>query len=105
MIVITVVRTVDWHGQWRVAEGHHATQHSFDYSLLASYRRAERQAETYAKALKQSWDMGGTGGYADIVEAIRDPRHKNHKDMLESVGRRFDPEKFRATAATGEMRR
>jgi len=49
--------------------------------------------------------MGGTGGYADIVEAIRDPRHENLKDMLELVGRRSDPEKFRATAATGEMRR
>ncbi len=50
-------------------------------------------------------DVGGMWGYADFLDAIRDPRHENHKDMLEWVGRRFDPEKFSATAATKEMRR
>ncbi|HEY1603817.1 MAG TPA: LexA family transcriptional regulator, partial [Pirellulales bacterium] len=50
-------------------------------------------------------DVGGMWGYADFLDAIRDPSHENHKDMLTWVGRRFDPEKFSATAATKEMRR
>jgi hypothetical protein len=50
-------------------------------------------------------DVGGTFGYVDFLEAIQDPRHENHKEMLEWSGRRFDPEKFSAATATKEMRR
>jgi hypothetical protein len=50
-------------------------------------------------------DVGGTWGYADFLEAIQDPRHENHEDLLEWSGRRFDPEKFSASAATKGMRR
>lgn len=50
-------------------------------------------------------DVGGVWGYADFLEAIRDPKHEEHADMLEWIGGKFDPEKFSATAATKEMRR
>ena len=50
-------------------------------------------------------DVGGMRGYAEFLDAIRDPRHEDHKDMLEWVGRRFDPEKLLAAAATKEMHR
>lgn len=49
-------------------------------------------------------DVGGTWGYADFLEAIQDPSHENHEDLLEWIGRRFDPEKFSAASATKEMR-
>lgn len=39
-------------------------------------------------------DCGGDGGYDDFLQAIRNPKHKEHKEMLEWAGGSFDPEKF-----------
>jgi hypothetical protein len=39
-------------------------------------------------------DCGGPWGYGDFLEALRDPRHPEHADMLEWVGGEFDPEQF-----------
>ena len=50
-------------------------------------------------------DVGGPWGYSDFQEAIRDPKHAEHRGMLRWVGRRFDPEKFSSLAATKRMHR
>jgi hypothetical protein len=50
-------------------------------------------------------DCGGVWGYADFVEAIRDPNHPDHGELLEWVGRPFDPEEFDSVLATKEMKR
>jgi len=39
-------------------------------------------------------DVGGCSGYANFLEAWRDPDHDEHKDMRRWVGRKFDPERF-----------
>jgi hypothetical protein len=39
-------------------------------------------------------DCGGTGGYYEFLEAVRDPKHPDHEDMLVWAGGDFDPEKF-----------
>ena len=39
-------------------------------------------------------DVGGTSGYEDFLEAWRDPKHEEHKEMRRWVGRKFDPERF-----------
>ena len=39
-------------------------------------------------------DCGGVWGYADFLEAIRDPKHEEHESMLEWIGGQFDPEAF-----------
>lgn len=39
-------------------------------------------------------DCGGVWGYAELVEAIQDPNHPNHEEMLEWVGGEFDPNEF-----------
>ena len=39
-------------------------------------------------------DCGGIWGYGDLLEAIQDPTHPEHKDMLEWLGGSFDPEEF-----------
>ena len=36
-------------------------------------------------------DVGGVWGYADFLEAIRNPDHEQHEDMLEWVGGRSTP--------------
>jgi len=39
-------------------------------------------------------DCGGAWGYANLLEAIQDPDHDEHDEMLEWVGGEFDPEEF-----------
>jgi hypothetical protein len=39
-------------------------------------------------------DVGGTSGYADFLEAWRDPLHEEHQDMRRWGGRKFNPERF-----------
>ena len=39
-------------------------------------------------------DVGGVWGYGDFLEAIKDPKHPEHNDMLEWIGGEFDPEAF-----------
>jgi hypothetical protein len=39
-------------------------------------------------------DCGGIGGYADFLRAILNPEHKQHKEIMEWIGRKFDPEYF-----------
>ena len=39
-------------------------------------------------------DVGSVPGYAQFLEAICDPGHEDHDDMIEWVGGEFDPEAF-----------
>jgi len=39
-------------------------------------------------------DVGGVWGYEEFLEAIRDPCHREHREMLEWVGGEFDPEEL-----------
>jgi hypothetical protein len=39
-------------------------------------------------------DCGGIWGYASLLEAIRDPEHPEHDEMVDWVGGEFDPEAF-----------
>ena len=39
-------------------------------------------------------DCGGPWGYPDFLQAISDPAHPEHEDMLEWIGGEFDPEEF-----------
>jgi hypothetical protein len=50
-------------------------------------------------------DCGGIWGYPDFVEAIQNPDHERHEDLLEWVGGSFDPEEFDPAKATKAMRK
>jgi hypothetical protein len=50
-------------------------------------------------------DVGGTGGYEDFLEAIRNRRHPEHRRMLEWVGGDFDPEGFYLIPVNDKLRR
>jgi hypothetical protein len=39
-------------------------------------------------------DVGGVWGYADFLQAIANPEHESHDDMLEWIGGKFDPKAF-----------
>ena len=39
-------------------------------------------------------DVGGMGGYKNLLEAIHNPNHPEHEKYLEWIGDSFDPEAF-----------
>lgn len=49
-------------------------------------------------------DCGGVWGYASFLEAIQNPDHPEHDDMLEWVGDSFDPEAFDLAAVNKALR-
>jgi hypothetical protein len=50
-------------------------------------------------------DCGGIWGYAGFLEAIRDPKHPEHEDMLEWVGGEYDPDVFDLDEVNRELQR
>ena len=49
-------------------------------------------------------DVGGVWGYADFLEAIKNPKHEAHEDMKEWIGGRFDPEKFSVAKVNTQLK-
>ena len=39
-------------------------------------------------------DCGGIGGFYDLLDALRDPTHEQHKELKDWVGGDYDPEAF-----------
>ena len=39
-------------------------------------------------------DVGGTVGYYGFLDAVHDPNHPEHEEMLEWIGGEFDPDDF-----------
>jgi hypothetical protein len=50
-------------------------------------------------------DVGGTPGYAEFLDAIADPKHEQHRELLTWVGGTFDPDAFDPAAVTQRMQR
>jgi hypothetical protein len=50
-------------------------------------------------------DCGGIWGYARFLEAIRDPEHPEHDEMVEWVGGDFDPDAFDLDEINTELQR
>jgi len=49
-------------------------------------------------------DVGGSSGYTEYLEAIADPEHEEHENMLRWRGP-FDPEAFSLTAVNQQLRK
>ena len=44
-------------------------------------------------------------GYGDFLEAIANPKHEEHENVLEWIGGRLDSEEFDPKQATKEMKK
>jgi Plasmid pRiA4b ORF-3-like protein len=49
-------------------------------------------------------DCGGPWGYGDLLDAIQNPDHERHEELLEWVGGEFDPEKFDIEEVNEDLR-
>ncbi len=50
-------------------------------------------------------DCGGIWGYANLLEALADPAHEEHEELLEWVGGNFDSERFDKEAVNAVLKR
>ena len=50
-------------------------------------------------------DCGGVAGYERMLEALRDPRHEEHGEWLDWLGREFDPAAFDLDAVNRALER
>jgi len=48
--------------------------------------------------------VGGLWGYRDFLQAFRNPKHPEHEEMLEWVGKKFDPERFDLDGVNGMLK-
>src|SRR3989442_8347000 len=48
-------------------------------------------------------DCGGVPGYYNLLEALRDPNHDEHEELLGWVGGEFDPEAFSVEAVNRRL--
>jgi hypothetical protein len=48
-------------------------------------------------------DCGGIWGYEELLEIISDPKHPEHKSMLEWLGGEFDPDEFDLEQINGDL--
>ncbi len=49
-------------------------------------------------------DVGGLPGYGNFLEAMRDPRHREHEEFLDWIGGAFDPEAFDVDQVNQKLR-
>jgi hypothetical protein len=50
-------------------------------------------------------DCGGLGGYAELLRALKNRKHPEHKSMKEWLGRPFDPELFEVAKTNTWLRK
>ncbi len=48
-------------------------------------------------------DVGGSWGYGEFLDAIADPAHENHAEMMEWAGEPFDPKTVDAEALADDV--
>ena len=50
-------------------------------------------------------DCGGSWGYEELLDTIRDPEHEEYEEMMEWLGGKFDPEEFDLEGVNQALRR
>src|SRR6185312_15744634 len=72
---------------------------SWDHELLVEKCLAAESGRVYPSCLAGERhgppeDCGGIPGFYNLLEAISDPGHEEHDDLIEWLGDGFDPEAF-----------
>ena len=48
-------------------------------------------------------DCGSPWGYAELLDAVKDPKHERHAELMEWIGDDFDPDADQAEWLTAEV--
>lgn len=69
---------------------------SWEHQIVVESASAREPGVRYPRCLKAVGacppeDCGGVPGYTNLLEALKDPRHEDHDDMVEWLGGEFDP--------------
>lgn len=72
---------------------------SWEHELLVEKISPPEKGVSYPRCIKGKRacppeDVGGVWGYDSFLEAIADPNHPEHEELLEWTGGEFDPEAF-----------
>jgi hypothetical protein len=72
---------------------------SWDHRIVVEKRLAPEPGRAYPACLAGQRhappeDCGGIPGFYNLLEAIRDPEHEEHEELLDWVGGGFDPDAF-----------
>jgi hypothetical protein len=83
---------------------------SWEHELLVEKIRPLEEGKRYPVCLtgKRACppeDCGGIRGYASLLEAIRDPEHPEHEEMVKWVESEFDPDIFDLDEVNRELQR
>ena len=69
----------------------------------APSRPPEQNCDKTGKRACPPEDCGGIWGYASFLEALQDPQHPEHEEMVDWVGGEFDPEAFDLDEVNSEL--
>jgi hypothetical protein len=72
---------------------------SWDHQIVVEKRLAPEPGRAYPTCLAGERhgppeDCGGIPGFYNLLEAIRDPEHEQHEELLDWLGGNFDPDAF-----------
>lgn len=72
---------------------------SWEHKIVVEKRMAPDPGDAYpvclaGERLAPPEDSGGIPGFYNLLEAIRDPEHEQHEELLDWLGDGFDPEAF-----------
>lgn len=72
---------------------------SWEHQIVVEKRLAPEPGHAYPACLAGERhgppeDCGGIPGFYNLLEAVRDPEHEQHEELLDWLGGDFDPEAF-----------
>ena len=101
----------------QVIKGNRRVRFRYDYDLAAGWQHEvlfeqiiQREPEVkYPRCVDGAGacppeGVGGPSGYADLLDALADPKHEGHRVMREWIGDQFDPEWFDREKVNRELR-
>ena len=80
------------------------------HTLLVEKILPSEEGQTYPRCLTgrracPPEDCGGPWGYADFLEALTDPGHEQHTQLVEWVGEDFNPAAFELDAVNAKLKK
>ena len=78
-------------------------QHDIMVEAVTANGQAASECLSGARACPPE-DCGGPPGYENLLAALASPKHPEHREMREWVGKRFDPEKLDLVAVNKKLK-